>query len=160
MKDAEGVSECSITVAAGSDDLYAAAKAACEHLERKGFNVVRVGALLTGKLHSWVDVAVQVARMVQTGKAAFGVLICYTGTGVCMVANKFKGIRAALCNDAKSAECARLWNDANVLSMSGRLVTEELAKEILDAWLSVSGPDPSEAENISKLKQLDERIAD
>ncbi|MCX7777333.1 MAG: RpiB/LacA/LacB family sugar-phosphate isomerase, partial [Armatimonadetes bacterium] len=83
-----------------------------------------------------------------------------TGTGVCMVANKFKGARAALCNDAKSAECARLWNDANVLSMSGRLVTEELAKEILDAWLSVNEPDPSEGENIAKLKQLDERIID
>lgn len=148
-----------ITVAVGSDDLYAAAKAACEHLERKGFNVVRFGALLTGEMCSWVDVAVHVSRMVQIGEAVFGVLICYTGTGVCMVANKFKGIRAALCNDAKSAECARLWNDANVLSMSGRLVTEELAKEILDAWLSVTEPDPSEAENIAKLKRLDEQAA-
>ncbi|MCX7778524.1 MAG: RpiB/LacA/LacB family sugar-phosphate isomerase, partial [Armatimonadetes bacterium] len=91
--------ERALTVALGSDDLYGAAKAAFEHLERKGLNVVPLGALLTGELYSWVDVAVQVARMVQSGKAAFGVLICYTGTGVCMVANKFKGVRAALCND-------------------------------------------------------------
>lgn len=144
-------------IAVGSDDLYGAARAACEHLERKGFKVVQLGALVTGELCSWVDVAEQVASMVQNGEAVFGVLICYTGTGVCIAANKLRGIRAALCNDAKSAECSRLWNDANVLAMSGRLVTEEVAKEILDAWLSVSEPDETEAENIAKLKQLDER---
>ncbi|MFN4180385.1 MAG: RpiB/LacA/LacB family sugar-phosphate isomerase, partial [Armatimonadota bacterium] len=84
------------------------------------------------------------------------VVVCYTGTGVSMAANKVKGARAALCNDAKTAEGARKWNDANILAMSGRLVTPEVAKEILDAWLSTTEIDSSEAENIAKLKALDE----
>jgi ribose 5-phosphate isomerase B len=145
-------------IAVGADDVYHIATAVCEYLKSKGFTVVRLGSLLTNQPSSWVDVAEAVARMVQGGEASFGILICYTGTGVCITANKFLGIRAALCNDAKSARCARLWNDANVLVLSGRLVTDEVGREILDAWLSVSEPDPSEADNIAKLKRLDELL--
>lgn len=143
-------------VVVGSDDVYPAAHAACDYLEAKGFKVVKLGSLVTGKVESWVDVAVEVAKQVANGEAEFGVLVCYTGTGVSMAANKVKGARAALCNDAKTAEGARKWNDANILAMSGRLVTPEVAKEILDAWLSTTEVDPSEAENIAKLKALDE----
>jgi ribose 5-phosphate isomerase B len=81
--------------------------------------------------------------------------MCYTGTGVSIAANKVKGIRAALCTDAKNARGARLWNDANVLALSARLLSEEVAKEILDEWFSVEEPDPSERENIEHLKSLD-----
>ncbi|MFA0743839.1 MAG: hypothetical protein LASZOEIN_000620 [Candidatus Fervidibacter sp.] len=143
-------------VIVGSDDLYPAAQTVCDYLAEKGFDVVKVGALVTGKLESWVDVAVEVAKRVVNGEASFGVVICYTGTGVSMAANKVKGARAALCNDAKTAEGARKWNDANILAMSGRLVAPEVAREILDAWLSTNEIDPSEAENIAKLKALDE----
>ncbi|MCX7643573.1 MAG: RpiB/LacA/LacB family sugar-phosphate isomerase, partial [Armatimonadetes bacterium] len=138
------------------DDVYPAAQTACEYLEAKGFEVVKIGALVTGKIESWVDVAVEVAKRVVNGEADFGIVVCYTGTGVSMAANKIKGARAALCNDAKTAEGARKWNEANILAMSGRLVTPEVAKEILDAWLSTTEIDPSESENIAKLKALDE----
>jgi ribose 5-phosphate isomerase B len=67
------------------------------------------------------------------------------------------GVRAALCNDPETARGARLWNDANILAMSGRLVTEILAREIIDAWLSIKQPDPSEQENIAKLREIDEK---
>jgi ribose 5-phosphate isomerase B len=67
------------------------------------------------------------------------------------------GVRAALCNDPETARGARLWNDANILAMSGRLVTEILAREIIDAWLSIKQPDPSEEENIRKLMEIDEK---
>ncbi|MFN3420216.1 MAG: RpiB/LacA/LacB family sugar-phosphate isomerase [Armatimonadota bacterium] len=144
------------SVVVGSDDIYPAAQAACDYLETKGFKVVKIGSLVTGKVEPWVDVAVEVAKQVVNGEAEFGVLVCYTGTGVSMAANKVKGARAALCNDAKTAEGARKWNDANILAMSGRLVTPEVAKEILDAWLSTTEIDSSEAENIAKLKALDE----
>ncbi len=144
------------SVVVGSDDIYPAAQIACDYLEAKGFKVVKIGSLATGKVEPWVDVAVEVAKQVVNGKAEFGVLVCYTGTGVSMAANKVKGVRAALCNDAKTAEGARKWNDANILAMSGRLVTPEVAKEILDAWLSTTEIDPSEAENILKLRALDE----
>lgn len=142
-------------VVIGSDDLYPAAQAACDYLSEKGFEVIKMGSLVTGKTESWVDVAVEVAKRVVDGKAKFGVVICYTGTGVSIAANKVKGARAALCNDAKTAEGARKWNDANILAMSGRLVTPELTKEILEAWLSTNEIDPSEAENIAKLKSLE-----
>ncbi|MEZ0393996.1 MAG: RpiB/LacA/LacB family sugar-phosphate isomerase [Desulfurococcaceae archaeon] len=142
----------------GSDDLYACAREAVEHLRRRGFEVVVAGALRSGRPEPWPDVALEVARAVSGGEAELGVVVCYTGTGVSIVANKVPGVRAALCNDPETARGARLWNDANVLAMSGRLVTDILAREIIDAWLSVRGPDPSEAANIEKLKRLDEEL--
>jgi ribose 5-phosphate isomerase B len=68
--------------------------------------------------------------------ADLGIVCCYTGTGVCMAANKVRGVRAALCVDAETARGARTWNDANVLALSLRLTTPALAREILAAWLS------------------------
>ncbi|MEM0000509.1 MAG: RpiB/LacA/LacB family sugar-phosphate isomerase [Desulfurococcaceae archaeon] len=143
-------------VAIGSDDLYACAREALEYLKKKGLEVLVRGSLKTGKPEPWPDVAHEVALAVSRGEADFGVLVCYTGTGVSIVANKVPGIRAALCNDPETARGARLWNDANVLAMSGRLVTDILAREIIDAWLSVKEPDPSEAINIARLKKIDE----
>jgi ribose 5-phosphate isomerase B len=94
--------------------------------------------------------------MVAEGKVDWGVVVCYTGTGVSIAANKVKGVRAALCNDAQTARGARLWNDANVLALSGRLVSEEVAKEIIEAWISTTEIDPSERGNIEFLKKIDE----
>mgnify|MGYP001626387989 CR=1 FL=1 len=143
-------------VAVGSDDVYAVAKFVVGYLRSKGFEVVEVGALRSGAPHPWPDVGLEVGEMVARGEVDFGVVVCYTGTGVSIAANKVRGVRAALCFDAQTARGARLWNDANVLALSARLTTEEVAKEIIDAWLSVREPDPSEAESIAKLKRLDE----
>lgn len=142
-------------VIVGSDDLYPCAKAAAEYLKEKGYYVEMVGSLKTGRPEPWPDVAYTVAAAVAEGEADWGVLVCYTGTGVSIVANKVYGIRAALCNDPHTARGARLWNDANVLAMSGRLVTEIVAREILEAWTSIESPDPSELVNIEKLKEID-----
>ena len=144
-------------VVVGSDDLYPCAREAVEYLKRKGFEVLTEGALKTGKPEPWPIVAHEVALYVSRGLVDFGVLVCYTGTGVSIVANKLPGVRAALCNDPETARGARLWNDANILAMSGRLVTEILAREIIDAWLSIKQPDPSEQENIAKLREIDEK---
>ncbi|MEM1695917.1 MAG: RpiB/LacA/LacB family sugar-phosphate isomerase [Desulfurococcaceae archaeon] len=144
-------------VIVGSDDIYACAKEAFEYLRQKGFEVVPAGALRSGKLEPWPDVALEVAEAVSRGDVDFGVLVCYTGTGVSIVANKVPGVRAALCNDAETARGARLWNNANVLVMSGRLVTNIVAREIIDAWLSVKEPDPSELRNIEKLEEIDRK---
>jgi ribose 5-phosphate isomerase B len=144
-------------VVVGSDDLYPCAREAVEYLRRRGFEVLTEGALKTGKPEPWPIVAHEVALYVSRGLVDFGVLVCYTGTGVSIVANKVPGVRAALCNDPETARGARLWNDANILAMSGRLVTEILAREIIDAWLSIKQPDPSEQENIAKLREIDEK---
>ncbi|MEM4718085.1 MAG: RpiB/LacA/LacB family sugar-phosphate isomerase [Desulfurococcaceae archaeon] len=144
-------------VIVGSDDLYACAIEAVEYLKKKGIEVETAGSLRTMKPEPWPDVAQEIAEKVSRGEFEFGVLVCYTGTGVSIVANKITGIRAALCNDPETAKGARLWNNANVLAMSGRLVTNILAREIIDAWLSVEKPDPSEIENINKISKIEER---
>jgi ribose 5-phosphate isomerase B len=92
---------------------------------------------------------------VAAGQAEQGVLCCWTGTGVSIMANKVPGVRAALCTDAETARGARLWNDANVLCLSLRATAEPVAKEILDAWFAVQEPDPGERENIERVRQQD-----
>lgn len=143
-------------VAIGSDDNYYIARFIVKYLESKGINVVSIGALKTGSTYPWPDVGFEVGMLVSKGEVDFGVVICYTGTGVSIAANKVKGVRAALVTDAKSAAGARSWNDANVLALSARLTSEELAKEIIDSWISVREVDPSEQENISKLRKFEE----
>jgi ribose 5-phosphate isomerase B len=143
-------------VVIGADDVYPAAKEVARYLASKGFEVGLVGSLVTEQVEPWPDVAFEVARRVAEGQADFGVVVCYTGTGVSIAANKVKGIRAALCFDAETARGARLWNDANVLAMSGRLTSPHVAREIIDAWLSVEKIDESERENIERLKRLDQ----
>jgi len=142
-------------VAIGSDDLYPAVNAIVRYLKEKGFEIIPVGAIKTGKPEPWPIVGYEVGELVANGKADWGIVICYTGTGVSIAANKVRGVRAALCNDAETARGARLWNNANVLALSGRLVTEYVAKEILEAWISTVKIDESEARNIEMLEKLD-----
>ncbi len=143
-------------IAVGSDDVYHVAKVVASYLKSKGYIVQELGALKSGKLEPWPDVAVEVAKKVVERSVDFGVVICYTGTGVSIAANKIRGIRAALCPDAETARGARRWNDANILAMSARLTSEEVAKEILDAFLSIEKPEESELDNIEKVNRLDE----
>lgn len=143
-------------IAVGSDDVYQVSKSVVSYLKSKGHVIEELGALRSGRLEPWPDVAIEVAKRVAEGSADLGVVICYTGTGVSIAANKVKGVRAALCFDAETARGARRWNDANVLALSARLTSEEVAKEILDAFLSVESPDESELDNIKKVDELDE----
>src|SRR5213083_1945761 len=91
-----------------------------------------------------------VAEAVAEGRADQAVVCCWTGTGASIAANKVEGIRAALCTDAETARGARKWNDANVLALGLRLTSADVAKEMLDAFLSTD-PDPEEAETIARL---------
>ncbi|MER3521669.1 MAG: galactose isomerase, partial [Acidimicrobiia bacterium] len=84
------------------------------------------------------------------GKAQLGVGFCWTGTGMSIAANKVPGVRAALCFDKQTSEGARRWNDANVLVMSLRATSLEVAREMLDAFLNTK-PDPGEADQIKKV---------
>ena len=96
------------------------------------------------------------AEAVASGEADEGILFCWTGTGVCMTANKVPGVRAALCGDAETARGARACNQANVLCLSLRLASVSVVQEILDAWFS-TGADPSEEENVERVNNLDTR---
>lgn len=145
-------------VAFGSDDNYSVVSFIVQELKRRGYDVILVGAPATGKPYPWPRVGVEVAKLVIEGKADTGIVMCYTGTGVSIAANKVPGARAALCTDAKNTRGARLWNDANILALSARLLSEELAKEILDAWFETKEIDPTERDNIEELKKLDKEL--
>jgi ribose 5-phosphate isomerase B len=87
---------------------------------------------------TWGAVATEAAARVASGEFDQGIVCCWTGTGASIAANKVRGIRAALCTDAQTAAGARKWNDANVLALSLRLLSEPLATEIVDAWLNTA----------------------
>lgn len=99
-------------------------------------DVVRFGALAPGADDAWPSVGREVGNCVASGDARYGMLCCWTGTGVSIAANKVAGVRAALCADAATAAGAREWNDANVLCMSLRATSISVAEEMLEAWFS------------------------
>lgn len=110
----------------------------------------------------WPHVAQQVAQDVITGSSDEGILLCWTGTGVSMAANKVPGIRAALCDDAETARGARLWNNANVLCLSMRRTSEVIAKEILETWFNTQyEPNPTDDACLALIEELDDaRLAE
>ena len=108
-----------------------------DELKRRGYETILFGPLVGDEL-PWTLASEKLADAVASGEADEGVLFCFTGTGSSIAANKVRGIRAALCGDAETARGARWWNDANVLVMSLRKTSTEVAKEILDAWFSES----------------------
>lgn len=93
------------------------------------------------------------ARAIQNGECEKGILICGTGIGISITANKFKGIRAALCTDCFSAEATRLHNDANVLAMGGRVVGAGLALKIVDTFLNT--PFSNDERHIRRISQIE-----
>src|SRR3954453_23526229 len=121
-------------IALCSDELYPVHSRVEQELALRGHQIVKFGALETGREAPWVLCAEQAARAVVSGACAEGIFICWSGTGISMAANKVPGIRAALCTDAGTVRAARKWNHANVLCLSNRLLSEDLSKELLEAW--------------------------
>ena len=106
----------------------------------------------------YASIADRVASTVISGGNDRGILICGTGIGVCISANKVPGIRAALCHDTYSAERAAKSNNAQILTMGARVVGPELAKAIVDTWLaSEFDPKGSSADNVKAVDRLDEK---
>lgn len=97
------------------------------------------------------DYAHPLATMVEEGTAAVGILICGSGNGVCMTANKHKGIRAALCWNDELASLARQHNNANVLCIPSRFVSEDVAKQMTDTFLSTTFEGGRHEKRVSKI---------
>ena len=133
-------------IAFGTDEPTALTDAIKQHLIDGGHDVVAAAA----EGAPWPDVGQAVGEAVSDHSADAGVVCCWTGTGVSIAANKVPGVRAALCTDAETARGARRWNDANVLALSLRLVSTEVAAEMISAFLDTE-PDPDEAPQIAKL---------
>lgn len=104
-------------------------------MEAKGISVTDVGTHSETSM-DYPDTGKIVAQKISAGEYERGILICGTGLGMSMVANKFPHVRAALCNDLFSAAMSRRHNDANILVMGGRVIGDVLAMEILDTWLT------------------------
>jgi ribose 5-phosphate isomerase B len=134
-----------VRIAFGADEETALAGSVIDYLEHTGHHV-----LVVAYPERWPEVGKKVGEAVMAGEADYGVVCCWTGTGVSIAANKITGVRAALCVDAETARGARKWNDANVLALSLRLTSEPVAAEIVDAFLSES-PDPSETDAIASI---------
>ena len=115
----------------GGYELMQAVKA---HLDKRGESYQDYGCFSTEST-DYPIYARAVARAVLEGKCEKGILICGTGIGISITANRIPGIRAALCSDCFSAEATRLHNDANILAMGGRVVGPGLALKIVDTFL-------------------------
>ena len=105
-----------------------------KHLEELGYEVVDFGCYSPER----VDYPVQgekAARAVASGECELGVLICGTGIGISLAANRVRGIRAAVCSEPYSAELTRRHNNANMIAFGARVIGVETAKDIVDAWL-------------------------
>jgi ribose 5-phosphate isomerase B len=137
-------------VAYGADDANETTRAVRQALADRGIEVVDVTAD-----QPWPDIGAAVGRAVVTGAADLGVVLCWTGTGTAIAANKIPGARAALAWDPWIAAGARKWNDANVLAMSLKRLAPDVAVEVLTAFLDTTTPDPQEAANIARLGALD-----
>ena len=103
------------------------------------------------------DYAAQVGEAVASGKAERGILVCGTGIGMAMTANKVPGVRAAFCPDLFTARMSREHNDANVLALGGRLTGRELALEIVEMWLAAAFQGGRHARRLGRLAELERR---
>ncbi|MBR1943488.1 ribose 5-phosphate isomerase B [bacterium] len=105
-----------------------------KHLEEKGYEVQDFGTYSTDSC-DYPVYAKAVAKSVAKGENEKGIIVCGSGIGVSIAANKVKGVRAALCHESHSAMLSRLHNNANVLCLGERITGESLALDIVDTWL-------------------------
>jgi ribose 5-phosphate isomerase B len=125
-----------------------------ELLRRLGHDVIDVGSGNNEPV-DYPDVAAQVAGMVSRGEVERGILICGTGLGMCIAANKFAGVRAAPCHDDLTAEMSRRHNDLNVLCLSADLLGERLIDRMVEIWLSTPFEGGRHARRVDKILALE-----
>jgi ribose 5-phosphate isomerase B len=144
-------------IAVAADEITGVAGTLVDELTKRGHEVTQQhGAYSEAERDHWAWASAAAARDVAEGKADQAVVACWTGTGASMAANKIRGVRAALCADAQTAEGARRWNDANVLAISLRTTSEAQLSEILDAWFATPrSRDMDDSENIDHLAELE-----
>jgi ribose 5-phosphate isomerase B len=124
-----------IKVIIGSDHAgYAMKETVKRFLLDRGIDVIDMGADSEASV-DYTDFGIKVAREISEGRFERGILICGTGIGMSMVANRFKGVRAALANDLFSVIMSRRHNNSNILVLGGRLIGEGLALKLVETWL-------------------------
>lgn len=138
--------------------------------DHRGFGVKgKIIECLKRLQHSWIDcgtcstesvdypdIAAEVARRVSAGEAERGILICGSGLGMSIAANKFKGIRAATCHDDLTAEMSRRHNDVNVLCLSADMLGERLIDRMVEIWLDTPFEGGRHARRVAKISELEQ----
>lgn len=143
-------------IAVGTDHRgYEIRKRLIESLQRLGHEVVDQGSDSPEPV-DYPDIAAKVAGMVSRGEVDRGILVCGTGLGMCIAANKFPGVRAAPCYDELSAEISRRHNDLNVLCLSGDLMGEQLVERVVEIWLATPFDGGRHARRLDKIRKLEE----
>lgn len=127
-----------------------------ERLRARGDEVTDIG-IHNQEPVDYPDIAAEVARAVAGGEADRGVLICGSGIGMAMAANKIDGVRAALCADGYSARLCRAHNDANVLCMGERVIGAGVALDIVDAFVDTPFAGGRHARRLDKIKALEQK---
>ena len=128
------------------------------HVESKGYTVIDVGTH-TSDSCNYPDYAHAACEQIRSGAAALGILICGTGIGMSMAANKHRGIRAAVCSDAFSARLTRQHNDANMLCFGARVVGEGLAMDLVDAYLDTEYQGERHQKRVDMLTAIEDNEA-
>ena len=125
-------------------------------LQKEGIEVTDEGCR-DDEVVLYPNIAERVANIVADGEAARGILICGTGIGMAMAANKVKGIRAAVCHDPFSTERSRKSNDAQIMCMGARVIGPELAKMLVKLWLTCDFAGGGSAPKVEAIKQMEEK---
>ncbi|HEY5312969.1 MAG TPA: ribose 5-phosphate isomerase B [Pirellulales bacterium] len=145
-------------IAVGSDHRgFAVRERIIELLKRLQQEVVDAGTHSCDSV-DYPDIASVVAEQVSTGQVDRGILICGTGIGMCVTANKFPKVRAAPCHDDLSAEMSRRHNDLNVLCLSADMLGEKLIDRMVEIWLKTEFEGGRHARRVDKIAQLEQRF--
>ena len=125
------------------------------YLEKEEYNILDMGTFSEDSV-DYPDFAVKVAHAVRDKQCDLGILVCGTGLGMAIAANKIKGIRAVTCSDTFSARCSREHNDANILCIGARVVGEGLAMDIVKTWLEAEFEGGRHLRRVNKIIKLEE----
>jgi ribose 5-phosphate isomerase B len=147
-----------MNIVVGSDHAGVELKQAIDALLKSlGYEVADVGTMSEDSV-DYPDFASQVAENVASGRSERGIAICGTGIGMSMVANKYPGVRAALCHDSFTARMSRLHNDANILVLGGRVTGRDVALEIVKQWLATPFEGGRHKRRLDKITDIEKKI--
>ncbi|ONI41702.1 ribose 5-phosphate isomerase B [Candidatus Epulonipiscium fishelsonii] len=145
-------------IAIGNDHVAVAMKNdVAEYLKSKGYEIVNVGTDSSESTHYpiWAE---KVANMIISGEVEKGILICGTGVGISIAANKINGIRAVVCSEPYSAKLSAQHNDTNILAFGARVIGIEMAKMIVDSWLEAQFEGNRHKIRIDMIKEIEKKM--
>ena len=125
------------------------------YLEEKGYEIINVGTD-ENKSFNYAVSALKVARLVASGEVDGGILICGTGVGISLAANKVKGIRAAVCSEPFTARLSKQHNNSNIICFGARVVGAGLAKMIVDSWLEAEFEGGRHQTRVNMIMEIEE----